>query len=126
MVFQQTSAPVGWTKQTTHNDKALRVVSGSAGSAGSVAFSTVFGKTGTDGTSTTLAQTASHNHTVSNNPFVRSISGQNIGSDGSGITVAHNPTNDNISINSAGSGNSHSHTMDIRVQYVDIIIARKN
>jgi hypothetical protein len=31
MLFQQTTAPIFWTKQTTHNDKALRVVSGSAG-----------------------------------------------------------------------------------------------
>src|SRR5712671_6740374 len=28
LLFQQTSAPTGWTKDTTHNDKALRVVSG--------------------------------------------------------------------------------------------------
>jgi hypothetical protein len=42
MLFQQTAAPTGWTKQTTHNDKALRVVSGSASSGGTVAFSTAF------------------------------------------------------------------------------------
>lgn len=40
MLFQQTAAPTGWTKQTTHNDKALRVVSGTASSGGSSAFST--------------------------------------------------------------------------------------
>ena len=42
MLFQQTSAPTGWTKQTTHNDKALRVVSGTAGSGGNSAFTTIF------------------------------------------------------------------------------------
>ena len=40
MLFQQTAAPTGWTKQTTHNDKALRVVSGTVSSGGSSAFST--------------------------------------------------------------------------------------
>jgi len=40
MLFQQTSAPTGWTKQTTHNDKALRLQSGTVGTGGSVAFST--------------------------------------------------------------------------------------
>ena len=35
MLFQQTAAPTGWTKQTTHDDKALRVVSGTASSGGS-------------------------------------------------------------------------------------------
>lgn len=40
MVFYQAAAPVGWTKVTTQNDKALRVVSGSGGVAGgSIAFS---------------------------------------------------------------------------------------
>ena len=43
MLFQQTAAPTGWTKQTTHNDKALRVVSGTAGTGGSSAFTTAFG-----------------------------------------------------------------------------------
>ena len=30
MLFQQTSAPTGWTKITTHNDKAIRVAPGTA------------------------------------------------------------------------------------------------
>lgn len=39
LLFQQTNAPTGWTKQTTHNDKALRCVSGSCSSGGTTAFS---------------------------------------------------------------------------------------
>ena len=43
MLFQQTSAPTGWTKDTSDtNNRALRVVAGSAGSGGSVAFTTAF------------------------------------------------------------------------------------
>ncbi len=34
MVFYQAAAPSGWTKDTTQNDKALRVVSGSGGGSG--------------------------------------------------------------------------------------------
>ena len=34
MVFYQTAAPTGWTKSTSHNDKALRVVSGNGGGNG--------------------------------------------------------------------------------------------
>lgn len=49
-VFYQASSPTGWTKVTTHNDKALRVVSGTGGDfgfggvsgAGGLTFSTVF------------------------------------------------------------------------------------
>ena len=42
MMFVQTAAPTGWTKSTTHDNKALRVVSGTAGSGGTVAFTTAF------------------------------------------------------------------------------------
>ena len=50
MLFQQTSAPTGWTKSTTHNDKALRVVSGTASSGGTTAFSTALGTPSVSGT----------------------------------------------------------------------------
>jgi hypothetical protein len=50
MLFVQSSAPTGWTKSTTHNDKALRVVSGAASSGGSVAFSTAFASQTPSGT----------------------------------------------------------------------------
>jgi hypothetical protein len=42
MLFQQTTAPTNWTKETTHNNKALRVVTGTATPGGSTAFTTVF------------------------------------------------------------------------------------
>ena len=42
LLFQQTSAPTGWTKVTTYDNAALRIVSGTASSGGSVAFTTAF------------------------------------------------------------------------------------
>jgi hypothetical protein len=90
MMFAQTAAPTGWTKSTTHDNKALRVVSGTASSGGTVAFTTAFASqavsgsissttatnqsttatniagtpTGTVGNHTlTTAQLASHTHT---------------------------------------------------------------
>jgi hypothetical protein len=43
MLFAQTSAPTGWTKDTTnYNNNALRVVTGTASSGGSVDFTTAF------------------------------------------------------------------------------------
>jgi hypothetical protein len=53
MVFYQAAAPTGWTKVTTQNDKALRVVSGNGGVAG-----------GTNPFSTVMAQTVVGNHTM--------------------------------------------------------------
>ena len=43
MLFNQTSAPTGWTKLTVDNDKALRITTGTVGTGGSVAFSTALG-----------------------------------------------------------------------------------
>lgn len=67
MLFQQTSAPTGWTKQTTHNDKALRVVSGIASSGGSRTFSSVFINTTVGETALTLDQIPAHTHSGSTN-----------------------------------------------------------
>lgn len=78
LLFQQTSAPTGWTKvvSSTYNDAALRVVTGSVSTGGSVAFSTAFASQSVTGTvstgsaattgSTTLttAQIPSHTHGV--------------------------------------------------------------
>jgi hypothetical protein len=47
IVFYQASAPTGWTKSTSHDNKALRVVSGTGGgSGGSVDFTTAFASRG--------------------------------------------------------------------------------
>jgi hypothetical protein len=50
MLFIQTAAPTGWTKDTTHNDKTLRIVSGTAGSGGSAALSTAWTSVALSGT----------------------------------------------------------------------------
>ena len=74
MLFQQSSAPTGWTKATAHDNKALRVVTGSASSGGSNTFAaafnndqTVSGTTGGTGVTITGA-TASHTLTTSEMP----------------------------------------------------------
>lgn len=41
-IFVQTAAPAGWTKDVTHNNKALRIVNGTASTGGTVAFTTAF------------------------------------------------------------------------------------
>ena len=118
MLFAQGTAPTGWTKQTTHNDKTLRVVSGSGGGSGGVqAFSTVFGRTAVDASSLSIAQLAAHTHSY------KTSSG---GGAGSGSGIAGSPSSDSINTGSQGSGSTHSHGLDLRVQYVDVIIASKD
>jgi len=123
MLFQQTAAPTGWTKQTTHNDKALRIVSGSASAGGSSAFSTALATPALSGStgSTTLstAQIPSHSHVIG----ASSMSGGPTANSGAARNTAFNS-------DAAGGGGSHNHTMSgtatINVQYVDVIIAAKD
>lgn len=69
MLFVQTAAPTGWTKSIAHNDKALRVVSGTASSGGTVAFTTAFASQAVNGTianttATNIATTATNQATT--------------------------------------------------------------
>jgi len=66
MLFQQTSAPTGWTKSTTHNDKALRLTSGTVGTGGSVAFTTAMATPAVSVGSVTGAPSISGNITAGN------------------------------------------------------------
>lgn len=138
MLFQQTAAPTGWTKQTTHNDKALRVVSGTASSGGTTAFTTVFanqtptinvGGLSAGATTLSTAQMPSHTHSVT----IRGESGYG-GSDGT-LSGTSGLGSYGFTTSSAGSSNSHTHSIagsasssaiTLDVQYVDLIIASKN
>jgi len=125
MLFAQTAAPTGFTKVTTHDNKALRVVSGAASSGGSVAFTTAFASqtpAGTVGSTTlTTAQMPAHTH-PSGVYGAGGCSGTNATTSG--------PTSQ-ITTGSTGGGGSHNHTftgtaINLAVQYVDIILATKN
>lgn len=119
MLFQQTSAPTGWTKQTSHNNKALRVVSGTAGSGGSVGFTTAFAA-GLSSNATTLSitQIPSHTHTYGMPNYMAYYGGNNSGS---------NQTFSYVDSGATGGGGSHTHALpSFDVAYVDLIIAVKN
>lgn len=147
MLFQQTAAPTGWTKQTTHDNKALRVVSGTAGSGGSVSFTSAFASQTPSGSinlsgwsvgATTLstAQMPSHSHeppywdwAVSGTNSPKNSWAQGKSQNGGGSS--------GMSTTSNGGGGSHSHSIsgsatftgsaiNLAVQYVDLIIAAKD
>lgn len=117
VLFQQTAAPTGWTKDVTHNEKTLRVVSGSTSSGGSQAFSTVFGAGKNSGSHTLSSpQMPSHGH-----PFQAAVGGPyNPGSDESRVNTFNSQTNN------TGGGGSHSHSLSLDIQYVDVIVATKD
>lgn len=153
MLFQQSSAPTGWTKQTTHDNKALRVVTGSASSGGSNTFSAAFntdftisGTTG--GTAVTISgSTAGHSISQAELPNITLTPQQraktedkgplNRGSSsggGAGYEFLDIPLGGSGTAHSHGvgtlAGGSHTHTFsdteNLDVQYVDLIICSKD
>jgi hypothetical protein len=62
LVFKQTAAPTGWTKLTTDNDAALRIVSGSVSTGGTVGFTTAFASQAVTGTVGTTGSTTATNN----------------------------------------------------------------
>lgn len=154
LVFHQTTPPTGWTKDLTHNNKALRLVSGSVTTGGSLAFTTAFGER-------TILQTNIPNYTLPDTLKLPnhghsdsfSISGsqsggiaRNVGVNNSKRTnnqgsVAVNTTFTDTTLGIAGavggitsspsisgsvtSGGSGT-PMDFGVQYVDVIVASKD
>ncbi len=139
MLFVQTSAPTGWTKSTAHDDKAIRIVSGTAGSGGSTAFSTVFAARTliqanlpavTLSVTGTTSTEADHTHGYPDKAPIGSS-----GTTGGG-TISQNNTDTARTTDPAG---GHNHTVtattenmgsgtavDFAVQYVDAIIATKD
>ena len=149
MLFQQNSAPTGWTKLTTHDNKALRVVSGTAGTGGSTAFTSVFAsRTPAGSVSGSNSGGGVHSHTLSWNemPYHNHLldyltPAQNNDTDrGAGTSTF---SIDNVvqpSTQHAGGSWGHTHgfspsswsgsfsgsAMDFNVAYVDVIFASKN
>jgi len=127
MVFFQTAAPTGWTKSTTHNDKALRVTSGDGGDAGgSVAFTTAFANGNTGDKALTIANLPAHTHNLGTTydfitqPF--SSTGM-FDDNGSSRGVTDGAA---ISTSSVGSGTAHNHSLTLAVQYINVIVCTKD
>jgi hypothetical protein len=151
-VFYQAAAPTGWTKVITEDNKALRVVSGVGGaSGGTVAFTTVMssfviggtlnssdatGNTQLDGT-----QIPGHDHInsgvgLADNPANFNPDGSFTGWSGGDVARSAGWTRNSPATGATGTspvGDSHSHpysgtgtvsdqTVNIDVQYMDVII----
>ena len=130
MSFQQTTAPLNWTKQTASDDVALRLVSGTVGTGGTVAFDTCLASKTPTITMTnanfTLQTThlAGHHHPV---PY----DGNNVGA--VEWTEKWSTVHAMTSVGNVGGDTAHSHgnsaassALDLNVSYVDVIIATKD
>ena len=117
MSFQQTSAPTGWTKDTTAaiNDSILRLVTGSVTSGGTTAFSTWNAQTASGATTLSTAQIPSHTHTYS----VPGTRGAYLAGEGSQALTSGDT-------GATGGGGSHTHSLTQSIKYYDFIIASAN
>jgi len=153
LLFVQSAAPLGWTKDTSPGlDHAIRVTGGAAGWGGSAAFTSIFASRGLSGSvhghtlswnempvhnhsAWTDAQ-GGHSHTVADRINAGGIEGNVNGpnSGGSDITRTTSWVDNhahNVGVGDAGAGWAHAHgltinNLDMNVQYVDVIIATKD
>lgn len=123
VMFYQASAPTGWTQDTTHNDKALRVVSGSGGGSGgthglSSPPSTAHTHTGGAHTHSTPAH--SHSHTLSASSHTLSTSQMpshnhsipsGVGGSYGGKVQQGTDNSPGFNTGNTGGGSSHSHSL---------------
>lgn len=120
MLFQQSAAPVGWTKVVTFDNAALRVVSGAAGSGGARDFTAAFSAGNVGATALTTAQIPPHSHSITMPTYTETGIG-NVASGGGAFDV-----NVALATDAIGGGDTHTHTLSLDVRYVDVIIASKD
>ncbi|WP_421865128.1 phage tail protein [Motiliproteus sp.] len=153
MLFVQSAAPIGWTKVTTHDNKALRVVSGNGGGvggsvdftaafknqlvSGSISSTTATGSVSVSGHTLSTSQMPAHKHNIKHGPYGGDP--ETISSDGWNGSGNYSRTRTSLSAGGNGShnhgasftGNAHSHgfsgtAINMAVKYVDTIIAQKD
>ena len=141
-VFNNDFAPVGWTKDGSHNNKALRIIGSSesaVSSGGNVSFTGAMTNRGVSGNvSVSVSSTAlnwtgympSHRHYY----VARSNKNHSSGSTSNAYSSNNYPARYQYSNYEGGNG-SHSHganasfsghSIDMSIMYVDFIIAEKD
>lgn len=122
MFFATTSPPTSWTKVSIYNDFALRLISGTVTAGGSVNFSTLFGRTATD-SYTLVAGNIPTGPGLSYDKLTTTVVNTYSGT-GPGVTVGATPFTATALTGAAGQGFTMG--IDMRVKYLDIILATKD
>jgi hypothetical protein len=146
LLFYQATAPTGYTKQTTHDNKAMRVVSGTGGgSGGTTNFTSVFASRAVplpqhahSGSTGTVSSDHAHGfqnfyfaEVDGNSGLPNAYAGSNSGSDFDNVPWYTDWTTGGINANHTHSFTTNNEgtagaAMDFAVQYIDVIICSKN
>lgn len=130
MVFYQAAVPTGWTQDTSHDDKTLRVVSGSGGgSGGTHAMSDGLSHSHTVASHThSIANEAAHTHAISEEAGAATL----LGSGSSTYTGTHDHTGltgsdgDHDHGGATGAASPGTSTDAPTLQYVDVVLGTKD
>ena len=149
MLFRRSSAPTGWTKQTssTFNNSGCRIVTGNVSTGGNQAFTSSFSQRGiSSGVSVSVNGGNVQNHTLStpqiprhNHPYQRPNASRGYHGATPNSSVPAIYTTNGQQTGQRGASGQHSHgrngfsasgnfstSMDLRVKYTDVIIASFN
>lgn len=136
MLFVQTAAPTGWTKGSSLDDYALRLVSGTVSTGGSTAFTSVFASR-----TITTTEMPTHAHsfsdsgslTLNRTSWTTGLSDDDSGNSISGSSdratsknLVSRTISATITFAAASDSKGSGTAMDFAVQYVDCIQASKN
>ena len=132
ILFQQTTPPTGWTKETasSYNDAILEFTTGTVSTSGSVALSTLFASqtlTGTVGSDTpSISKTAVHFHQSNIPTKIDEGLDTGVASGGGGAGNIYTTYTEN-----AGSGTAHNHSLtmnafNMSVKRVGTVIGQKS
>lgn len=141
LLFYQANAPTGWTKVTDIGNRAVKIVDDATGGtlAGSVNFSDVFKSVTTSSVAVsgtvgdrklTVAQLAAHGHEgyYYNNHGQDTSNPRNYPArdGGLGSTLSLPINGSDATHNHSFTGSSHSHTVNLSVKYINVIVCRKD
>lgn len=118
-IFMQSSSPTGWTKSVAIDDATLRVISGTVGTGGTLGFTSALGASKVSDSST-IATGAIPAHTHGSGWRVY-WAGANRFTGNAGYNYAANNYTDY-----QGGAGAHNHTLNLDLQYADVIVASKD